>query len=196
MAFIIEDGTGAGYRAKVNDKNQLYVLSQSRSIQHFTSHEEGRAYQLLSSTTISGAGKSNILLIKNISQIYDIVITYIRLQAIGLAGGTAIPSVNSYFSIYKNPIYNSGGESVVPINVNFSSAFLSECLCYKNGFSVSDDGEEIDRWFVEDASKMHTFNKEGSVIIGQNDSIGISLNTDHTSGIAYSRISFLEITKE
>ena len=40
---------------------------------------------------------------------------------------------------------------------------------------------------------MMTFNKQGSVIVGQNDTLEIRVVSDHTAGTAYARVTFMMI---
>jgi len=187
----IESGGGSGQLAQVSKNGQLLTLSESRSIQYIVSRMDGQAYQILSNYGSVTNTTNNILFLKNLSPTRYLILTYIRVQALDLTGGTAFPSANTYFSIHKNPTYSSGGDSLSPINMNFGSANLGDVDARENGFLTSDSGDEFDRVYLQSEGDITTFNKEGSVVLAQNDSIMVSFTTDHTAGNAYTRISFL-----
>lgn len=47
MAESILDGTGAGYRAKINSMNMLSTLSASVSLQHYINHKDREAFSIV-----------------------------------------------------------------------------------------------------------------------------------------------------
>jgi hypothetical protein len=53
--MILEDGTGQGYQAQVDDENRLHALATTQSTAHDANHN-GKAYTLLVSVTPAAAG--------------------------------------------------------------------------------------------------------------------------------------------
>jgi len=103
----------------------------------------------------------------------------------------SVADASNYFSIMLNRDYASGGTIATPINVHEGSGNLADVTAYQGDPTLSGIPKEIDRWYIKADGDMNTFNKEGAVIIGPGRSIGLSFTGDHTSGILYSRLSFL-----
>lgn len=54
--MIIEDGTGHGYKARVNSNNMVLEYAIGADLAHFENHENQRAYQVVIQQTPTGAG--------------------------------------------------------------------------------------------------------------------------------------------
>lgn len=119
------------------------------------------------------------------------VITYIRHQIIDTSGGTAFPNVNNYFRIALGRTYVSGGTEINPVNINSGSANMAEITAYEGNPTLTGTAQEIDRWYTKSEGDMNAFNKEGSVILGKNGTLELSYIGDQSSGIIYTRISFI-----
>ena len=195
MAFIIEDGTGQGYKAGVNSENRLRTNSVVEELQHHYSKTEGQVYQIQGSETAVGATTQTILHIKNTSTTRLFVISYIRVQLIGEAGGTALPVPATSFEIGFNQTYTSGGTAVTPVNMNAASGNAADLICYDNSPVVGGTFEGFDTWYP-DGSTMMTYSKHGSIALGFNDTVSCRLTTDHTSGLAYCRMTGVFIPDE
>ncbi len=191
---MITDGKGTGYRARVDNSNRLLVRSFSETIQHSVSHNEGQAYQIIGEATLS-SGTTTALHIKNISSTKDLIITYLRHQIIDQSGGTAFPNVSNYYRISLGRIYDSEGTEVTPVNLNTNSANSAEVTVYNDDPSLTGTANEIDRWYTKAEGDMNTFNKEGSIILGQNGTLELSYIGDQTSGTIYTRLSFIMMDK-
>jgi hypothetical protein len=191
----IEDGTGKGYLTKVTSDNQLKVRSESRQIQHHVSINHKQAYQVSGLTPSVTSGNNTLLLLQNTSSDKYCVFTYLRMQVVDLTGGTTATDKEHYFQIGFNTSYTSGGDLKTPINMNTSSANLADVIVYENKPIVSGSIDEIDRRYIIDENQ-YVWNKEGSLILGQNDYLEIRLVTDHTSGEAWARMSFLMVDYE
>lgn len=188
--FQITDGTGTNGSARVNDQNELTVRSTNHPIQHVISERDGEAYQVIGDFATINNNTYTILHIQNTSTTKNMYITYIRLQTVDLAGGTALPSANTYWQIGTGTVFASNGTAVTPTNVNFGSANAAEATCYDNDPTVTGTFTEIDRWYPESEGDKITFNKEAAVVVGANDTLAIRIVSDHTSGTAYTRVSF------
>ncbi len=191
---MITDGKGTGYRARVDNSNRLLVRSFSETIQHSVSHNEGQAYQIIGEATLS-SGTTTALHIKNISSTKDLIITYLRHQIIDQSGGTAFPNVSNYYRISLGRIYDSEGTEVTPVNLNTNSANSAEVTVYNDDPSLTGTANEIDRWYTKAEGDMNIFNKEGSIILGQNGTLELSYIGDQTSGTIYTRLSFIMMDK-
>ena len=120
MGFQIEDGTGAGYLAKVSTENRLYADSIIR-----TEREEqaisGEAYLIGSGfVTLTSANASAVLYFQNDND-FSLVITRYLVAVRASTGGT---TNHVQGIIYKNPTGISGGSGspVLAPNVNFGSS--------------------------------------------------------------------------
>lgn len=190
MPRTIEDGTGSGKRAKVDEDNRLLVRAFSEPYQHEISHSEEQGYQVWSVTTpISGTVVC--LHIKNNDNSRDMVFSFIRFQAVDMSGGTAFPNVNNYFSASFGRVYSSGGTTVSPINILSGSGNSANVTVYKNGPTLTGTATEFDRWYVHEDGQMKKWNKQGALIIPVNKTMEISYVGDHTSGGIYVRASFV-----
>jgi len=189
MADFIKDGTGSGYLAKVTTDNKLSVYSKSASLQHSVSEEREQAYQVISTATL-GAGETVVMHVTNQSS-SNMVVTYLRHQLVGASGGTSFPNASNYFSVRLGRRYASGGSAVTPVNVFSGSGNTPNVDFYGSGPTLSGTALEIDRWYTKSDGDMNTFNKEGALIIPQNQTMEIAYQGDQTGGTIYSRLSFI-----
>jgi hypothetical protein len=194
MGIIIEDGKGSGKKAGIDNDNRLLARTFSESIQHSISHNEGQAYQVIGTTTLSN-GTVVPLHITNDSSTLDLIITYCRHQIIDSSGGTSFPNINNYYSIALGRTYSSGGTTTIPINLNTTSGNAAEVTVYTDNPTLTGTESEIDRWHTKANGDMNTFNKEGSIVIGQNGTLELSYIGNQTSGTIYTRLSFLMMAK-
>lgn len=190
MAGITIKNPGSGDQAAVTRANQLLVQSENLSLQHWVSRFEENAYQAEFFDTGIGNGTNVVAFLQNTSPTRKMVITFMRLQAVDLAGGTAIPSANTYFELGFDQTYTSGGSAVTPVNMNRGTGNTADVLAYDTNPTLAGTFASFDRNYVSDEDQQ-TYNKEGSVILDTNDSLIVRLVTDHTSGTAYGRITFM-----
>jgi len=190
MPDFIKDGTGSGFMAKVDSDNRLRTYAKSASIQHVVSEHDEGAYQIIGIATLS-AGTVPVLHIKNVSSDTNMVITYIRHQVIGAAGGTAFPNDSNYFSVRLGRTYSSGGDTATPVNVFSGSGNVAKITAYQNEPTLSGTADEIDRWYTKSDGDMNTYNKEGALLVPPNKTIEVAYVGDRTSGTIMARISFI-----
>jgi hypothetical protein len=186
----VEDGTGTGYNLKIDSNNRAHVLSKSEPVQYTVSKEDGQAYQVIGTATLA-SGTVTALHIKNTSETKRLVVNFIRHQVIGPAGGTTLPNASNYFKIALGRTYDSGGTSVVPVNVNQESGNAADVLVYNNAPTLTGTALEIDRWYTKAEADMNAFDKDGVVILGPQRTLELSYVGDQTSGTIYTRLSFL-----
>ena len=187
MGFQIEDGTGTGQRAGVTNENQVLVQAEIHELQHHLSRHKGQVYQIIGQETAVNNSTHTILHIKNTSSTYLMFVSYIRMQCMKLSGGTAIPTSETYFQMGFGRTYSSGGSAVTPVNMSRTSANIAPVTVYDDSPTLAGTFVEADRWYPY--QDMMTFNKHGSLILGLNDTMEVRFTTDHTSGLAYARVT-------
>jgi hypothetical protein len=95
----------------------------------------------------------------------------------------------TYFQLGFESQFVSGGVAAIPVNVNSTSGKNASITAYQDNPTVTGTLTGIDKWFPD--KSMMTFNKHGSIILGLGDSIEWRLVTDQTTGLAYTRITFM-----
>lgn len=190
--MIIRD-PNSGSGMKVNESGLANILAVSESIQHYESHTNERAYQVIGTVTPL-AGTAPVMHLKNTSTVTDLVISYIRCILMDPAGGTAFPAAANYWTLAFNRTYGSGGTLVEPVNMNTGSGNKASATIYSGASAITLAGTalEFDREYLKAEAEVTRFNKEGALVIAPNDTMEVSLVSDHTSGIAYARVSFME----
>lgn len=176
--------------ATVNSSGQLMVRSESVALQHNQAHEHEAVYQCIGTAT-AASGTVTVLHLKNTSSTKDMVVTYMRVSTVDLAGGTAVPSAAVYLQTGFNETVASGGTACTPTNTNVSSGKVSEVTGTQGAPTMAGTFVEMDRKYVESDGQETVYNKEGSWILGLNDTMSIRLVSNHTSGTAYARVSFV-----
>lgn len=117
--MFIEDGSGSGTRAKVNKGNRLSVVAQTLSTTDALAFLS-QAYSFLSGIlTLTTAGESGLIFIKNNNQNL-----YLRIDRFILSAGksTGGNPGDVTWKCYQNPTTGtliSAGTIVVPVNHNF-----------------------------------------------------------------------------
>lgn len=189
MGGITIKNPSSGRQAFVSPDGQLLTQSQSLSLQHYISRYRGQAYQAEFLDTGINSGTNNVGFIQNNSTTLSLVATFIRLQSVSLSGGTATPDSSTYWNMGFGETYTSGGSTVTPVNMNRKSANTPEATVYQGNPTLGGTFTSFDRVYPNDSQV--TYNKEGSLILGPSDSVTFKLITDHTSGEAYARMTFL-----
>lgn len=189
--MIIEDGQGSGKKAKVDSDNRLVVNARSESIQHYTSQEEENAYQIMNVLDVT-PGTTVSQHFTNNDPTLDMVITYIRHQVI--ESDIALSNKNNYFRIAFGREYVSGGLEIKPVNVFKGSGEEADVTVHCSNPNLTGTAIEIDRWYTKDVCDMHSFNKEGSVVIGTGQTVEFGYVGTFT-GSLYTRVSFLMMPK-
>lgn len=157
MGLNIEDGTGKGYQAKVNDKNMLLTMSVSNSVQQYA-NRVGQFYSCKITVTPSGAGKC-FYYFKNTCE-FDAVIRRLSTHV----GTNEV--IKMYINDSGNPV---GGIDYIPINRNGGSANLCECVVkYGQDITELNGGSHFDSIHIPADNDTHTYRLESGVIIPKN----------------------------
>jgi hypothetical protein len=192
MSIFVQDGTGSGKLAAVSSENQLKVEAENHAHQYHVSAVNGQVYQALSTTTsVSASATTNLLHIKNNSPTLDLVVTFIRIDAV--VAGT-LPAAGCYYDVGFDEEYSSGGTAITPANMNRKSGNIADATIYGNNPTVTGSLVEIDKHYVSASGDENTYNKQGSMILGQNNTLTIRLVTDTgNTGEAVARVTFMMI---
>lgn len=125
--MLIEDGTGAGYRAEVNSIHQLSTRSIISTYHQFTACKHEQAYMASLGTiakpslTVTETG-GYMLYLKNTSTDYNAIIARITIST----------SARMNITLVRNPTIGSlGNESArTPVNKNFASGESADADVY------------------------------------------------------------------
>lgn len=180
----IEDGTGTGNVAQVDNANRIQTKAVIIPLRHHVSGEHQDAFQVSADIAIV-ATEQNLLLIKNTSNEQNLIVSYIRVEA----AGAAAAGIDAYFNVKVGGDYASGGTAVVATNVFVGSAHAAEGEFYDaQGSAIVTSGTftQIDRTYQDN----NTYRKDDSIVIPKNASLLISHKGSTAVGQAYCRISF------
>lgn len=192
MGIQIEDGTGDGHSVKITSEHQMKVQSESHELQHHVSFEDGQVFQAIGEVSDIADGLNTVLHIRNDSTSLKAIVSFIRLQLPGISGlgSTLLPDDGTYFQLGRDTVRSSGGVGVAPVNMNFASGNTPALTAYKDNLVVSGAFQELDRWYP--GHSMMTFNKQGSLILGLNDTLEVRLTTDQPAlTVAYCRVTIM-----
>ena len=191
MAVKIEDNSGNSYGLKVTEEGQALVRAESQELQHHISFNNGQVYQVIGGTDDVVSGTNTLLHIKNDSTNLKAIVTFIRLQVPPIADASpTLPGVGTYFQIGRDTSRVSGGAGVEPVQMNFSMGNVADLTVFKDQVTVSGTFTEFDRWYPDHS--MHVFNKQGSLIMGLNDTLEIRLVSDQAAlTAAYCRVTIM-----
>lgn len=184
-----------GTIAAVSNDYQLLTQSEMLSLQHWISRYKSNTYQVIGTATVANS-KVTVLHIKNTDSTRFLAVSYLRLAALGLTGGTAPPDVANYFDIGTGRTVSSGGATATPVNTNRSSGRVAVVTATQTAPTMTGTDTLLDRHYLKEQGEEFRYNKEGSVILGLNDTLEISFTSDNTAGTAYARVTFMMLDIE
>lgn len=178
------DGTVAG----VTNEHQLQVEAEIHELQHHVSRTTGQSFQVVGVSDTLTAADVTVLHIKNNDPDRKLVVSFIRSGVV--AGNASFPTIGDYFSLVFGTEV-TGGTAVEPVNVNRTSG--SDALVTVTASTPTATGTaiEFDRWYPNGSGDRNAYNKQGSVILGLNDTIEIRHTSTSTAGIAWARVTFM-----
>lgn len=191
----IESGTGNGKYAGVSINNRLEVVAVSIPLQHEASKDRNKAFQVWGEATLA-SGTVTPLHITNTSTTDTCTVTYIRLQVIDPAGGTALPSAANYYQIGTGQGFTSGGSTKTPINMAVGSTVTSGISAHDSNPTLSGTINIFDKEYVKAEAEVSRYSKEGALVLLPGETMSIQYVGDHTSGTVYSRVSFFMAPKD
>jgi len=182
-------GRGNKYVLEVNQEGQALVKSESLALQHWVALNKNQSYQVVGDFASVNNSTHTILHVKNTDADRVMAISYVRVQLVGTSGGTALPAAATRFELGYGRTYASGGTAVTPVNTTSGAANSAAVTAYDNNPTMAGTFTELDRIYVDNS--QYAFNKEGSLLIPQNQTFEIRVVSDHTAGTAYARITFM-----
>ena len=182
MVFI-QDGTGKGFTAQVDDENKLAVGSTGHTEEHSISANEGLAFNAnaadtANTLTLATGNKYNLIFLQNTSNTEILVVQEIAVSA-DTAGLVLIVQKNMTLGVV-------GDNNVhVPANLNFSSGKSAEATCHTwdetgtTGVGGLTVGTVVSTFILGVGATILPI--EGVIVIGQNDNI-VLRTTNGTGG--------------
>lgn len=193
MAFEVTiKNAGDGRMAEVTPSGQLKSSSESLSQQHVISKEFGQAYQAYGRTATLTAGTTTVLHLKNTDPNRDLVVSFIRIQAVGI---NVSDDVGNYFEFGFGRTVASGGTPATVTNLNRKRGIVASAVATDGSPTMAGTFAGIERWHPAASGEANTFRKDGSIILGLNDTLEIRYVGTSTTGIAEARITFMLVDK-
>jgi len=160
--MFIEDGTGKGYKAKVNKENLLLAEVVQLPLEHHINEEYGEAYSLVVSKTPAATGDNCFCYIKNTSD-YDLAITTAKLYA------ATDESIQVKLGDSGTPV---GGTTTTPVNRNAGSGHTADATC-ETGTDITglSGGSVVDDIFVKGGETTAVVRWWSSLIIPKNQTL-------------------------
>ena len=184
--FILKDGTGGGYSAKVTKGGKLRVLADNQTIQSFESLVNEAAFQAFSGEiTVSTAGEYGVLALRNDST-ETAIFTYIRM------GVDSTETAEAKFETIMGGTWNAGTAASI-INMNVGSNNTSGMTAHYN--SIPTSGDVTDLCYLKGPNEMR-YSKEGSVVLRPGEIIAVKVTTSTNGAKVYARMSFVMIASE
>lgn len=169
MGLMIEDGTGKGYVAKVDSDNRLESSSVSRTKISDISDHKGMAFSAYCRRNIAAADTAEYISYFINNGKNNVVVSKAVISAKITVYGT--------FEIYVDPTYVSGGDTVIPLNLNRTSSLASN-VAVKHGrttplvLTITDANELICVKFQIGGGNTYMLEFWDALILGNGDSLG------------------------
>lgn len=182
MAEQIEDGTGKGYKVRVDEQNRLNVFSVTETILQKAS-DDGDSFNVNTGTiNLTSASKSSLLYLKNNSD-RNIVISTIGF----LIGNSTGGSGDMLSEVIRNPRIGTIVTNSVPVDININKNFGSSKTLSADAYKGVEgdtiiDGEQAYTSLLASAGRAYTITT-GSIVIPKGSSMGVNLTpqTGNTS---------------
>ena len=163
------DVTGSQEIAKGSD-NRLNTSGRVDFRPYYISRDEGEAYSFPFEHTDSQSGEF-VMYWKNTSKTHDLVISSIGINAI----------VASRVKLWFVSGTAAGGDVVTPTNLNRSSSNDADAICQEGASSATGitglTGEKLIDYLIVNANSHEEFRLSDRVRVGQNNAIGIEIDT-------------------
>jgi len=115
--MFIEDGTGNGFKQKVDKNFRSHVKAFIVSEAHAISADELNGFSLLAIDTVPQS-ELKMMLITNTHETKVLVVNRIRMSTIGVAAA----AVGALWNVYIGGAFSSGGTDVTPINLHVGAS--------------------------------------------------------------------------
>jgi len=180
MSETIRDGKGTGYLVGVGSSNRLDVTSRANSRIYYASRDNEKAFIVRFHGQSATGGTSEPLGYITYTGNDSLIIE----QAIVCTEEIAnTNTAMTKFGFWLNPTSLSGGTSVDSVNLNTSSNLTSESTCMHNN-----DGSNVITWTNGNSIQTvrlsgpmtYEINFNSALILGKNNTFGITLNSTTT----------------
>ena len=173
----ITDGTGTGYEAKVNTRNELLTLAIVVT-EETDAALNGRAYNI-STDSVSITGATGMLYIKN-NESEDVCVSTLR-----VALGSGSFAGEATVDVIRNPTTGTliSNAADVPINVNenfSSSKTLLDSLAYAgvDGYTITNGTDAL----VEFMGGDETLTINNPIVLPKGSALGVRVTPNLSSG--------------
>lgn len=177
----------------ITSDHQALVRSENRELQHAVAIKRQRTFQVISVDTGITAKTQTLLHLKNTDPARKCVVSFIRFQAI--TNTASKPVVGEYFEVGFGREVASGGTAATPVNTFVGSGRTANVTATGIDPTMSGTFTAIDRWYHQASGDMHTFNKQGSIILDLNDTMEVRFVAAGT-GEAMCRLTFMMLDNE
>jgi len=133
MSNTIEDGTGSGYRAKVDSNNRLFaqVINEPMADHH---GEVGKKFNInTGDVTLTDANKTSMLYVKN-NEDKDLVVTAL-IYNLGNTDGSGDAKIDVLYNPLSGDIITNANDVEMKANVNAGSSINLAADAYKGATS-------------------------------------------------------------
>ncbi len=177
MPDMIKDGNGSGCLAAVDCENRLNTYSTTETELSHESETNKRAYSVYAHA-IPGTVDTGIMTIKNTSSTKNLIIEKMIISSEENTDALAMTAVHAQ----RNPSTVSGGLTLTPVNLNFSTNQTADATCLEdndgsNALTVSGGNGIVSTRIM--GGGMETVDFHGAIILGVNDTFGIKGYTDN-----------------
>lgn len=179
--LLIGDGTGRGHIAGVTADNQLYVQSESQSVQHHASVNHGGSYQIVSGErVVNPAAAYGILAIRN-DGTEPFAITYIRV------GYNSVEVAQVKLELNLGGTWVAGSATASPVQLNQSFSTPLDFTTHYN--AIPTGSSNIDTKWMGAGPQENTWNKEGTIIVTTGKIFSIKVTPTTAGATFHARIS-------
>ena len=155
--MIVEDGTGKGYQAEVNDKNMISVSAIIKGLNYYA-NREGNFYSSTAVITPDSTGNC-FYYIKNTGE-SDLIIQRLSVHV------NSHEIIRGYLNDLGTPI---GGVITAPINRNGGSNNLCSCnVSIGSNITGISSGDHFDNFHIAADHHSHTYRWSAGVMIPKN----------------------------
>lgn len=153
----IEDGTGEGFAAKVNEENQLLTECVTVTAESHTNRHEAEAYHVLFDNTPDGAGDC-FFYMKNLDDI-DIIIEGVWFRV------ASTEKVQIKLGDVGTLI---GGTTITPVNCNAGSGNVADgTFCHSSDMTGLSGGNIVETYWLGSTESKH-YNFEQDIVLPKN----------------------------
>ena len=180
MGLMIEDGTGQGYKLKIDDENRAVVKAIRESLEAHISHEEGQLYSATATDAAQATTEYGFYL-KNTSTDKYLIISKFVVTA---------EQADVVWALHEVTGTAGGSAAITPKNLNLSSGNAAEATCYAGTAAVSGltSAGTIMQKYHGAAKSTFSLDVSGAIVLGQGDAI--ALYYTGTGGVTHYNCQF------